>query len=603
MPEYKPYLIGNMKTGLELDLEPWLLPQDAFTTLTNMYVRRGKLIKRLGYTQFDRFVNAVADEAIGSSGSTNYTGTLANIPIRAGDLSFTDGTLTITDDGDGTLSGDVGDASTINYTTGDYDITFSGSTTGAVTADYDFYPGNQIMGLTRYVTSTGIDDLIGFDTRRSAKYDTVNSKFEDLGTADAWSGGADDFFSAWNWRDRLFAVNNVDQMQVYDGSSFTELTMDIDDDTSNDVDTCLLVLAHKERLIVFRTTEDGVVYPARARWCAPGDYTDWVDADSGGQGGYVDAPTSHWIMSAGFIDDDIVVFFNASTWRLRYTGNYELPFRWERVSQDSGSNSTFSTISHANKLLTMGLTSILATDNLDVVSIDEKIPDMALDIDQSNFDLIQSIEVADNDQIFMSYPEIGQTVNNKTLCLNYQDKNWSVYDYGFSCFGYHVADNDLTWDEIDLTWDEIEASWDDRTSQAGFPTVIAGDTSGYIWHLNYSSADNGNAIAMEALSSRWNPMIDQGMKARLGYIDFMVDRDPDISFTVSFYVDHKTTPAVERTFTCDTDAESDEEKIVKRVFYGGISKFHRIKISHTASGQTPVIHYICPYFKSAGKIR
>jgi hypothetical protein len=87
---------------------------------------------------------AVTAEAIGASGSTNYTGTLAF--KAAGSkrtchyVSFTANTAAgsevFQDDRNGNLTSNRGGTGTINYATGAYDITFAGTTTGAVTSDY-----------------------------------------------------------------------------------------------------------------------------------------------------------------------------------------------------------------------------------------------------------------------------------------------------------------------------------------------------------------------------------------------------------------------------------------------------------------------------------
>ena len=54
---------------------------------------------------------------------------------------FTDGTQQLVDDNNG---GFIGDGfGTINYTTGDYDITFNSTTTGAVTCDYQWENSND----------------------------------------------------------------------------------------------------------------------------------------------------------------------------------------------------------------------------------------------------------------------------------------------------------------------------------------------------------------------------------------------------------------------------------------------------------------------------
>lgn len=88
----------------------------------------------------------VSGEAIGSSGSTNYTGTLA---FRAGGstrtcfgVTFTDGTQTITIDFTGSATSESDGTGTVNFTTGAYDVTFDATTTGSVTSDYQWEDSN-----------------------------------------------------------------------------------------------------------------------------------------------------------------------------------------------------------------------------------------------------------------------------------------------------------------------------------------------------------------------------------------------------------------------------------------------------------------------------
>lgn len=92
----------------------------------------------------------VSAEAIGSSGSTNYTGTLAfkGSTVRTCfGVSFTDGNLTLRDDYNGGFTGDG--TGTINYATGVYDVTFNSTTTGAVTSNYQWENSN-VGGITDF---------------------------------------------------------------------------------------------------------------------------------------------------------------------------------------------------------------------------------------------------------------------------------------------------------------------------------------------------------------------------------------------------------------------------------------------------------------------
>jgi hypothetical protein len=99
---------------------------------------------RIDKDELSDYTSVVA-EAIGASGSQHYAGTLV---FKAGDSKATCMYVSITgtiagpvteifrDDRNGNLTSAQGGTGTINYATGEYDITFSAVTTGAVTADY-----------------------------------------------------------------------------------------------------------------------------------------------------------------------------------------------------------------------------------------------------------------------------------------------------------------------------------------------------------------------------------------------------------------------------------------------------------------------------------
>jgi hypothetical protein len=599
--DYQPHLIAPLKNGLELGMEPWLTPSGAFRKLRNAYVRRGVLQKRQGYALWNRLVHAVEEEAIGSSGSTTYTGTIDNTPLRPGDLSFTDGTLEIVDDGDGTLSGD-GDG-TINYTTGAYSVTFSGTTTGAVTADYDYYPGLPVTSIDKFQTTDGALYFLACDTERINLFNTGTQKFEDLTGADEFTGGAGNCFWTEIIGDVFYLTNNVDRPFYYNGTTFAELLMDTDGDADNDVTTALLLIAYKSRLVALCVTEGGNLFPQRARWSSPvsaGVVADFSNDE------HADAPTSDWIVSAEFVGEDLIVFFAFSVWKLRYTGDADAPFRWEQVTKSDGSGAgsfaTLSTWSLDDYLYTVGSTSIIRTDGLTVMQESyEKVPDIVIDFDRTLITRCYSIVIEEKDLVLLLYPTIGATVLDKVLAYNYVEKSWSDFDLSFNCFGYYQAEDDPAWDDVEETWDELERSWDDRTSQAGYPTTVAGDESGNIWQLFSGGDDNGSDIELEIESAQWNPYSSSGKKARLGYLDILVERDADISFTVDFYCDHNPTAYLSEEVTCDSD-NNVEDNVWKRIYVGETGNFHKIRISHTASAQTLKIHALMPWFKPAGRL-
>jgi len=118
----------------------------------------------------------VASEAIGSSGSTNYTGTLA---FKSGGstrtcfgVTFTDGTQTITIDFTGSATSDSDGTGTVNFTSGVYDVTFDATTTGAVTADYQWEDSNA-NGVTDFSKSASRLAGEGFVVRQDKGGDKI----------------------------------------------------------------------------------------------------------------------------------------------------------------------------------------------------------------------------------------------------------------------------------------------------------------------------------------------------------------------------------------------------------------------------------------------
>jgi hypothetical protein len=85
----------------------------------------------------------VQQEALGAGTGAvaNFVGNLAEVPLRAGTVTITDGTQRVVDNGNGSLLGDVdaGGNNTINYATGAYDVTFAANPDAgvAITADYE----------------------------------------------------------------------------------------------------------------------------------------------------------------------------------------------------------------------------------------------------------------------------------------------------------------------------------------------------------------------------------------------------------------------------------------------------------------------------------
>lgn len=115
----------------------------------------------------------ITGEAIGSSGSSVYTGTLKyNSRIVPGSVTITDGTFSGTDVTPWILKGTGISTGYINYNTGEYKIVFTSNTGTPVTADYSYY---YDLNSKRYIRD-GLDEYIRKIVLSGLTYVDVNVK-------------------------------------------------------------------------------------------------------------------------------------------------------------------------------------------------------------------------------------------------------------------------------------------------------------------------------------------------------------------------------------------------------------------------------------------
>jgi hypothetical protein len=194
---YKPFAIGEFKTGVNNYLEPYLRPNDAFDPLSNAFVFRGSLSKRNGYSILGKMAYRDSGVVIATgNGTISYAGTLSTIPIRAGSFTATNGVEAFSDNGLGVLTGNAGGTGTINYTTGAWTLVFNTAVIMGVLirASYTYISvGRPIMGIKTYVDEDNDSEtLVVCDTRRASIYNSISNVFEPLSLVSQllWIGDA-----------------------------------------------------------------------------------------------------------------------------------------------------------------------------------------------------------------------------------------------------------------------------------------------------------------------------------------------------------------------------------------------------------------------------
>ena len=477
-----------------------------------------------------------------------------------------------------------------------------------IIVDYGSFASNNAVGTLIIVRGTETDQ---FETSgqlfKTATGNIIGNTQAMLDDGN-WTGDNTNFFWIANWTlsgaSRTYISNNNDPMMIYDGTDVTQLNIDIGTDAAragvNDVDSAMLVFIHKERIVIFSTVENGTSFNQRSRWSGIKQPQSWPTSN------FKDAPTEDFIISGGFLGDDLYIWFEKSVWRFAWTGDSVNPFEWERVSSTDGAIAQMSLTVRNNIQRAIGPTKILANNGNIIGPIDEKIPDVVLEWNPDSAAFSSSVDVEEERQIYYAYarPETeanadGNKYPDRLLVQNYEDNNWAVFSHLVHAMGSSSLESDVTWD-LDDAWEDIDFAWATADTVSGFPFTVMGDHSGKVFQLNTGGSDDGAAIEFNAKTARFNPYSKEGLKAMFWKVEFLCDVDPDVSFDVEFFINSEITKYKTTTIVCSAVKGSDV-KAWHTAFSNTIGEFHSLNLTNNASGNRPIIHAIRLWFKRAGR--
>lgn len=521
----------DKNSGLQKDVKPWLIPDEAFAELNNAYVFRGRVRKRFGSRWIgDSSLVSRLRINIGAIDSGAFPGNmrtiLADITFPTGiGQSFSIGTtiFTVYNTAAGIQqmlrSDNIVATATYNLTNSAFNITGVPLPNG--TAVF-FYPNLPVMGLLTYEQNSVNDEfVIGFDTRYAYRYNAGWERISAQATpgASVWTGDNSEFFWGTTWTgtnasDKIFFVTNFNEnepnfMRYFNGTQWDNFRPQIDN-TPNFLNCARIIVPFKNRLLAFNTWEGpasplpGTNYLNRCRYSqvgSPLDVNSWRQ-DIPGCGNAIDASTTEAIITVEFIKDRLIVFFERSTWELVYTGNQAYPFVWQKINTELGAESTFSIVPFDKVTIGVGNVGIHACNGANVERIDDKIPDDVFEIHNANQGVFRVYGIRDYyaEMVYWTFPDTQANDDfpypNRILVFNYDTGTWAFNDDSITCFGYFQPINGVTWDSQTITWDD-EISWDSGSIQAQFRQVIAGNQQGYTFICDTNDLSTTNAPALQ----------------------------------------------------------------------------------------------------------
>jgi hypothetical protein len=549
------FLIAPFQDGWRTDLKPWQIPDESFAELNNAYIFRGRVRKRfgsqlMGYgydsSQSQQLFSRLRINIDTTDGSGDASGTVPGNIFQVGQL-FSIGDSIYTVNQLGTPASMLStDGSTIlasyNTTTGAY--VFIGA---PINTDVWFYPSQPVMGLTQY-QGAAIDNwpAYAFDTQFAYVFAGGFWQRSGTGVSPLWHGTNDQYYWATNWeglgnnQDFMFVTNfnatigtpgaTDDPMWYFNGTTWAKFDSDytVFNTAGDFVTTCRMIIPFKNRLVLLNTIEQSAdnttntAFPQRARFCHYGSPFSGGPIDASGSnpyawlepnqtngankadgGGYIDAATEEEIVSAEFIKDRLIVYFERSTWELAYTGNQVFPFTWQKINTELGSEATFSSVPFDQTILTIGNTGVHACNGANVQRIDGKIPDYVFQIIDKATGVARVAGIRDyfTEMVYWTFPSTQQNQNNifstKVLTYNYKTNSWGVNDDSITCWGYFEQQQVATWASTTSTWETTLTAWGSGPTQAQFRQIIAGNQEGFIFIVSAEDGYTRNADALQ----------------------------------------------------------------------------------------------------------
>lgn len=528
---YDRFYIGYIDPSASLDtsLRPFAIPDNAFERLQNAYVFRGRVRKRFGSRfmvptsgatdSLEQLVSRVRILVDTTDGAGAASGTVPGTVFGIGQ-AFSIGdelyTVNITGAPAALLSTGAG-TGTYNTTTGAF--TFAGA---PATTEVYFYPATPIMGLITYEVNTVSDEeLIAFDTQFAYEYTATGWErlaAEAMAGDSVWTGSDSQFFWGANWRgvaasDYILFVTNYnapDLLRYYDGTQWATLNPLFN--ATDTIETARIIMVFKNRLLLLNVIEDisGLqTFSNRCRFSQNGSplAADAWREDIPGRGGFIDAPTREAIITAQFLKDRLIVYFETSTWELVYTGNEILPFRWQQINTELGAESTFSQVPFDKVVLGVGNVGIHACTGYSVERIDQKIPNSVFDIHNENNGIERVYGIRDYfvEMVYWTFPGEDRDTNfpfpNRVLIFNYKTGSWAFNDDSITAFGYYQPNAGITWAQATQTWQDSTESWSSGELSALFRNVVAGNQEGYVFIIDPNSTRNAAVLQLTDITS------------------------------------------------------------------------------------------------------
>jgi hypothetical protein len=237
-----------------------------------------------------------------------------------------------------------------------------------------------------------------------------------------------------------------------------------------------------------------------------------------GFGGFINAPINQEIVTVAENEDVLICGYETQPLKLIFTGNAALPFIYQSISSELGSQSTFSSIAMDVGVLNIGPYGLTVTTQTQAARIDLQIPDWVFNIAQANngAQRVSAIRNFRQECVFFSFtpedrvydpnssPTVGNLFPSQTLVYNYREKNYALYDENYTTYGTFRRTSGLTWADLGAkygTWANWLDPWNSSAYAGQYPEIIAGNQHGFVMVKKEEGTDEATSQLITAIAT------------------------------------------------------------------------------------------------------
>lgn len=341
-------------------------------------------------------------------------------------------------------------------------------------------------------------------------------------TNDALDASGGDPHSAAIMLDTWIFSNGTDAIQTWNGSdaSVSDLGGASDYNASQTVHKAKCVLAYKDRLHIFHTTEDSTAIPQRHRYSELGKIDEWDEGEGGGFTDIVEDPAG--ITGAVTHGDSVLIFKPRSITALDYVGGAR--FGYTTISSTQGTSAPRTLRNLDTITFFLGRDNVYAVSGNEPEAIGSPIwPQIREVLVWDNLAYAHAVVLPHLHEYRLFIPIEGSTLL-KAFCFDYDRGQWDVRTYpDITASAEAAIGTALSWDNLgDYSWGQLsQYLWGTFTASAGRARVLMGDADGYVYEEtdmavnDASNRDGHSTTAIDGWVSTPDVTGGEGMEAHL----------------------------------------------------------------------------------------